>query len=199
MDKLTKMQDKELVTLLKEGSQQAFEALYLRYIKKLSHFCIRLLRNEFKAEDIAHDVFLQVLETHHSINPEKSFSGYLYTIAKNLILYDSRKSDIHRRFVQHTIMNESDTTNQTEDQVIDNDYEQLLNEMIDGLSPQQKEVLRLSRIEGLTYKEIAELLHISLPTVKLHASLALKKIKKQLATHADLHFKAVITFLIFFL
>ena len=199
MEKLSTMQDKELVVLLMNGSQKAFEALYLRYIKKLVNFCIRLLKNESNAEDIAHNVFLQVLETRNFLNPEKSFSGYLYTIAKNLILYDSRKSDIHRRYVQHTVMNESDTTNQTEDQVIDNDYEKLFNEMIDGLSPQQKEVLRLSRIEGLTYKEITELLHISLPTVKFHASLALKKIKKQLITHADLHFKAVIIFLPFFL
>jgi RNA polymerase sigma-70 factor (ECF subfamily) len=113
------MQDKELVALFKEGSQEAFEELYLRYIKKLTHFCIRLLREEFRAEDIAHDVFLQILETHNSINPEKSFSGYLYTIAKNRILYESRKSDIHLRYVQNTIINENEATNQTEDLIIE--------------------------------------------------------------------------------
>ena len=71
MDKLSTMQDKELVMLFKEGSRQAFEALYIRYQKKLICFCKRSLKDESRAEDITHDVFLQVFETHDSLDPEK--------------------------------------------------------------------------------------------------------------------------------
>jgi len=77
--------------------------------------------------------------------------------------------------------------NDTEDAVIDNDYAEFLNEIIERLPPMQKKVFRLSRIEGLTYKETAELLHISADTVKKHASLALEKIKKQITQHTDIH------------
>ena len=192
------MQDKELVSLLKGGSKKAFTQLYIRYKDQLSYFCIQKMREEMRVEDIVQDVFLQILETSDSLHPEKPFYGYLKIIAQNRILDEFKKSDVHLRYAQHTIIHENDATNQTEDQVIDNDYAKLLNELIDGLTPQQKEVIRLSRIQGLTYNEIAKLLHISLRTVQKHASLALEKIKKELMEHADVHFKTVITFLIFF-
>ena len=82
--------------------------------------------------------------------------------------------------------------------ILDHDYEKFLYQLIDSLSPQQKKIFHLSRIQGMTYNEIAESLNLSLPTVQKHASLALEKIKKQLTAHADLHFKTVISFLIFF-
>ena len=191
MEKLSTLQDKELVELFKEGSKQAFEALYLRYKKKLMYFCNRLLRDETRAEDIVHDVFLQIFDTFDALNPEKDFFGYLQTIAKNRILDEFKKYDVHLRYAKEININENEAINQTENLILDNDYAKLLKKVIDRLSPKQKEVFRLSRIYGLTHKEIAERLHISLPTVKEHATLALKKIRKQLAKHADIHFKTV--------
>ena len=82
MDKFSTMPDKELVALFKEGSQSAFEVLYLRYIRKMTNFCKSLLKDENRAEDIAHDVFLQILEMRDSLNPEKHFYGYLQTMAQ---------------------------------------------------------------------------------------------------------------------
>ena len=198
MDKFSTMQDKELVALLKGGSKQAFTELYIRYKEKLVRFCIIKLKDEMRAEDIVQEVFLQILETSDSLIPEKSFYGYLQIIAQNRILDEFKKSNVHFRYSQHTIKHENDISNQTEDLILDNDYANLLNELIDELTPQQKEVFRLSRIQGLTYNEIAKLLHISLRTVQKHASLALDKIKKELIEHADIHFKTVIAFLIFF-
>ena len=191
------MQDKELVALFKEGSQPAFVELYVRYEKKMIYFCKGFLKDESKAEDIIQDIFLQIFETSDALNTEKSFYAYLQTIAKNRVLYEARKSSIHLRYEQYAIKHGNDTTNKTEDTILDNDYEKLLNEMIDGLTPQQKEVFRLSRLQGLTYNEIADLLNISLRTVKKHASLALEKIKNQLMEHADIHFKTVMTLLLF--
>ena len=197
MEKLSSIQDKELVVLFKEGSKQAFEALYLRYIKKVTFFCKNLLKDEDRAEDISHDVFLQILENPDLLNPDKSFIGYLQTIARNLILNEFSRMDIHLRYVQYIILHEKDSANETEYLALDNDYATLLNEMIDSLTPQQKEIFKLSRFQGLAYIEIAKLLHISVSTVQFHASLALKELKKQLLQHAGLHFKTVITFLLF--
>ena len=197
MDKFSTMPDKELVALFKEGLQPAFVELYVRYEKKLINFCKGFLKDGSKAEDIIQDIFLQILETPDSLNTEKSFYGYLQTIAKNRVLYEARKSNIHLRYEHHAFKHGNDVTNQTEDMILDNDYEKLLNEMIDGLTPQQKEVFRLSRLQGLTYNEIAETMHISLRTVKKHASLALEKIKNQLMEHADIHFKTIMTLLLF--
>ena len=199
INELSGKQDRELVELMIGDSHAALGELYIRYSKQLTYFCKQYMKKEVDTEDIVHDIFLQLWEKRHFLNPELSFSGYLQTIAQNKVFYKFRQSEIHSRFVRNILTNGKDTINETEDVIIDNDYVALLDEIIENLSQKQKEVFRLSRIEGHTYKEIAKLLHISDDTVKKYASIALKKIKKQITQHTDIHFKTIITLLMFFL
>ena len=196
-NELSDKQDRELVELLMGSSQAAFGELYARFRERLMYSCKQYMRNEADSEDIVHDIFLKLWEIRHFLNPELSFSGYLQTITQNYTLKKLRHFDVHSRFTRNMLMNEIDSTNETEDTVINNDYAKLLDELIETLPPKQKEVFRLSRIEGHTYKEISELLQISIENVRKHASLALKKIKDQLLQHTDIHFQMVIFFLMF--
>lgn len=185
---MSEKQDKELLALFLNGSQRAFEELYIRYKGRLVHFCKWLMKNEIESEDIVQDIFMQLWENRDSLNIEVSFSGYVHTLVKNRALNEFRKFDIHTRYAQYIILNGKDVTNQTEDSIIDKDYAKLLDELIENLPERQKEIYRLSRIEKLTYKEISEALQISVPAVQKHASLALNKIKECLKQHADIHF-----------
>ena len=185
---LSDKQDKELVTLFLNGSQKAFGELYIRYKARLVHYCKWLLKDEIESEDIVQDIFLQLWESRSSLNIEVSFSGYVYKLVQNRALNEFRKFDIHSRYAQYIMLNGKDSTNQTEDSIIDNDYAKLLDELIESLPTRQKEIFRLSRIERYTYKEISELLHISIPAVQKHASLALNTIKEYLQQHTDIHF-----------
>ena len=184
---ISEKQDRELVELLMGGSQDALGELYTRFKKLLMPFCKKNIKNEADAEDIVHDIFIQLWENRHLLGDISSFSGYVQTIAKNKIFYTFRQSDIHSRFVRNMLTNGEESMNETEDEIIGNDYAEFLDEIIGHLPPMQQKVFRLSRIEGMTYKEIAELLHISAETVKKHASLALDKIKKQITQHTDIH------------
>jgi RNA polymerase sigma-70 factor (ECF subfamily) len=103
-----------------------------------------------------------------------------------------RRIDIHSRFVRKTLEAADETVNQTECLIMDHDYARLLNEAIETLSPKQKDVFQLSRVQGLSYKEIAELMQISPNMVQEHASIALHKIKKYLTQHADIHFAVML-------
>ena len=194
----SEIQEKELVELFIHGSQAAFGELYARYKERLRYLCKRLMKNETDLEDTIHDIFVHLWETRNSINPELSFSAYLYTMTRNYILKKFRHFDVHSRFARSILMNGADTTNETENTIADNDYEILLSKAIESLSPRQKETFQLSRVQELSYKEISELLQISVDTVQEHISLALKKIKGFLKQHADIHFQAVIGFFTFF-
>ena len=179
MDKLSTMQDKELVALLKEDSQQAFGVLYARYKGQLMYFCKRMLKDEISAEDIVHDTFLQLWETRCCFHKEElNLWGYLRTLAKNRILNEFKKFDVHSRYAMHIILNGEESTNQTENTIIENDYAELLNKLIESLSPRQKEIFQLNRIQGYTYKEISEILKISINTVREHGALAMEKMEK---------------------
>ncbi len=183
--------EQELVRALISGSKEAFADLYVSYKGRLLYFCNRFLKDSSRSEDVIQDIFIQIWESRHKLNPDLSFSGYVHTLSQNKILNILRQYDVHSRFVQGTIKKQIISTTGTEDEIIENDLAKILNEAIENLSPKQKEVFRLSRIRGLTYKEIAELLKISVPTVQEHASLALKKIKEYLSQHADIHFRLI--------
>jgi RNA polymerase sigma-70 factor (ECF subfamily) len=185
---LSERHDIELVELLIGGSQEAFVELYARFRKRLMFFCKQYMRNDADAEDTVHDIFLQLWEKRHFLGEVSSFSGYLKSMAKNHIMKKFRHLDVHSRFAKYMLLNEIDSTNETESAIIDNDYSKLLDEFIENLPPKQKEVFRLSRINGLTYKKISELLHISIDTVQEHASLTLKKMKKHLRQHTDIYY-----------
>ena len=189
ISKLSEKQDIELVELLKNGSQQAFIELYTRYQNKLLYCCKRYLNNEADAEDIVQDIFTQLWETRESLNVTSSFWGYIYTSAYHSILKVFRQFDVQSRYAQDILINAKELTNETEDLIMDNDYTALLNEITESLSPKQKDVIHLSRSQGLSYKEISEVLQISLSTVQTHAFLALKKIRELLKKHTGIDFK----------
>ena len=198
-NKLSGTSDRELVELLIGGSHEAFGEVYARFRERLIYSCKQYTRNEADAEDIVHGIFLKIWEIRHFLNPELSFSSFLQTITQNYTLKKLRHFDVHSRFVQNMLISEVNSTNETEDTIIDNDYSKLLDELIESLPPKQKEIFRLNRIDGLTYQEISELLHTSVENVRKHASLALKKIKEQLLQHTDIHIQTIIIILIFFL
>ena len=196
-DSLSTMQDMELVALLRNGSHPAFTELYIRHKDQLLYSCKKYLKNEAATEDMVQDIFTQLWKTRDSLHIVSSFSGYLYTSAQNRIVNTYRQLDVHSRFVRYILGNENEATNETEDSIIEKDYTDLLNEMIESLPPMQKVVFRLNRIEGLTYQEISEKLQISVENVRKHTSLAVKKMKN-LLKHTDIHFQEIIIFLILF-
>ena len=189
MARISEKQDRELVALLVDGSPQALGELYARYKERMIYFCKHYVINEEDAEDIVQDIFLQLWGKRHFLGSVTSFSGYIQAMTKNSILKRLRHIDVHARFVQTLLMNNNNSTNETEDAIIENDYEKLLNEMIERLPPMQKEIFRLSRVEGLDYKEIAELLQTSVENVRKNVSLALRKIQDQLSNHTDIQFR----------
>ena len=188
INELSEKQDRELVELLIGGSQAALGELYTRYRKQLVYFCKQYLKNEAESEDIVQNIFLKLWETRHSLGTVSSFSGFVKTMAQNQATDKLRHIDVHSRFAGNILTSGTDSTNETEESIIDNDYTELLNKLIESLPPRQKEIFRFSRIEGLTYREISELLQISDSAVQKHASLALHKIEEVLRQHADVHF-----------
>jgi RNA polymerase sigma-70 factor (ECF subfamily) len=188
----------ELVELCKSGSHQAFSELYVRYKDELLYYCTQYLKDEAEAEDVVQDIFMQLWETHASLDITSSFGGYIFGAARNHMLKLFRQFDVHARYAQHILIHTQELTNETEDAIVGKDYTTFLNKLIDSLPPMQKEVFRLNRIEELSYQEISELLHISVENVRKHISLSQKKIQSQFSKHKDARFLTIKIILIIF-
>ncbi len=171
--------EKELVKKLKEGDSFAFEVLFYKYRNKIKGFAVRLVPAQVDPEEIVQEVFVKLWLKKESVDPEKDFQSYLFSIAKNLVL-DHLKSAVNRRlyFVgehfQQDLMTDDDTENS-----LPEDAEEKLQKLIDEIPERRREIFCLSRFEGLSYKQIAEKLGISENTVDSQIRNALTFLRKE--------------------
>lgn len=178
--------DIELVTQLTQDDEAAFSELYIRYKDKLSYFCFYLLKSKEEANDIVQEIFIRIWESRSFINPELSFSAFLYTMARNRIMNYFRDIDIDTKVKEIFAARKITVEETTESQIIYTEYQEILQAAIDLLPTQRKRIFNMSRVENMPHKEIAAELGISINTVQEHISEALKFIKLYFNKNADL-------------
>lgn len=177
--------DIDLVTQLTQDDEAAFSELYIRYKDKLSHFCFYLLKSKEEANDIVQDIFIRIWESRSFINPELSFSAFLYTMARNRIMNYFRDMDIDTKVKEILAARKITVEETTESQIIYTEYQEILQAAIALLPAQRKRIFNMSRVENMSHKEIAAELGISVNTVQEHISEALKFIKLYFNKNAD--------------
>lgn len=178
--------DTELAILLTLNDKAAFSELYVRYKDKLYYFCLHLLKSKEEANDIVQEIFIRIWESRNFINPDLSFSSFLYTMARNRILNYFRDIDIDEK-VKEILATQKVTEEEAIDsKIIYTEYQVILQNAISQLPPQRRKIFNMSRIESMSHKEIAAELGISVNTVQEHISEALKFIKAYFSKHADM-------------
>lgn len=171
-------EEKEL-TALKNGSYQAFEAIYKRYAGKLYNFIMTLSHGDcYMAEEIVQSVFIKLWEVHREIDPEKSILSFLSVIAKNMLINKYQRQTMEYLY-QEFVQNEEPACDTIMEKEIDAKWlEQFIDELIEQLPPSRKRIFILSRKNYLSTKQIAKIMQISVSTVETQLWLAVKFIRK---------------------
>jgi RNA polymerase sigma-70 factor (ECF subfamily) len=171
--------EKELVKKLKEGDSFAFEVLFYKYRNKVKGFAIKMVPAQVDPEEVVQETFVKLWLKKEAINPEKDFQSYLFSIAKHLIL-DHLKSAVNRRiyFVGEDLQQDLLIDENVESTLAEN-IEEKLQQLIREIPERRREIFRLSRFEGLSYKQIAERLNISENTVDSQIRNALAFLRKE--------------------
>lgn len=183
--------DPELVERLSTGDEDAFCLLYARYWERLRNFCYRFVRSQDLAENYAQDIFLKIWENKELLDPGKSFSCYLYTIARNKAINYLRQVARSESLTRKLIKSYTDRTvteSEGGEELLEKDYLLLLQNAIHSLPPRQQEVFRLSRNCNLSHKEIAERLGLSVYTVQEYISCSIKSIKLYVSKYSGIVF-----------
>ena len=178
--------EKRLLTELKNGSFHAFVRLYNMYSVKLYNFIMRISSgNQYMAEEVVQSAFIRVWEVRERVEPESSFISFLCTIAKNLLMNMYQRQTVEYVYNEYLKNTGVDRDSQTEESI---DL-RFLNEYIDSLAEelpaQRKKIFILSKRQNYTNKEIAEMMGISESTVATQLSLAVKFMREQLMKHYD--------------
>jgi len=172
--------DKILVQKLKHGDEQAFRKIYERYKKKIYYFAIRYRNSTEEAENVMQDVFVKIWNERKSLNEDLSFNSYIFTITKNHLFNKNRKLLNEKAYREYVIHAFTDSDNRPESEIIYTDLKSKVDSEIEKLPPQRKKVFQLSTIDGLSNKEIADEMDLSIRTVEVHKSLAIKTLKNSI-------------------
>jgi RNA polymerase sigma-70 factor (ECF subfamily) len=173
--------DANMLYALKQGSKDAFEAVFREYNAKIYHFVEHTLYDKILAEDITQNVFLLLWERRQQIIPEKNFSAYLYAIAKNMVFRETEKMVLSYRYKEHICKAHQGREDLSTEEAIDADsLEKLILGLIEKLPEARKKVFLLRFTEDLSNKEIAARLAISEENVAQQIQRSLTYIRQHL-------------------
>lgn len=191
-------EERSLILRLIEGDEDAFCELYVTYKNRLIYFAMRFLKSREYAEDVFQDAFTVVWQSRRFINPDASFSSYLYTIMRNRILNQLRNAANEEKLKESILSQALDYTEDTKREVMLNDLKSLISHALQQLTPRQREIFEMSREAQLSHKEIADKLGISVNTVQEHISTSLKLIRTYLIKYSGSEYVDLLLLLICF-
>ena len=172
-------QEREILDRLAHGDREAFDALYLHYAPKVEEMAFWMLKSRTEAEDVMQSIMLKVWERKEEIAQMTRFSNYLFTMTKNAIFDIYSRSLVHEKYESAQL---SSVRYFHDSQVETNDLALLISIAVDKMPDQRRRIFRMSRYEGLSNREIAEQLRISVKTVENHMTAALGQLRRLLAS-----------------
>jgi RNA polymerase sigma-70 factor (ECF subfamily) len=159
----------------------AFDIIYKKYSRRLYGFVFRYVKQEADTEEIVQEVFVKIWKSREKLNIYSSFESFLFTIAHNATVNLLKKRATEQKYVEHVkSLQNIDEAYELTDEIHYKELKQKYQGLLNELSPRQKEIFQLSREEGLSHKEIAEKLGISVHTVKNHLVTTLSFLRSKL-------------------
>lgn len=176
-----KLSDEILLERIAQGDQQAFSQLYLRYQPPLVRHCARVLRDDLaQAADLVDEALFDVWRSAGSFAGRSKPSTWIYSIARNKVISWLRKTSEVALDDESILDALVDPSAGPHEELAMDDIKQQLLRLMDQLSEEHREILRLTYFEDLSVKEVADLLEISENTVKTRMFYARKRMAQLL-------------------
>ncbi|WP_170846829.1 RNA polymerase sigma-70 factor [Sunxiuqinia elliptica] len=178
-DKHISLSEKELLVKLNRGDVEAFNRLFRSFYKPLYFYVFRITGESEASKDILQDVFSQLWKERNNLPIRYSLNGYLYRMARNKSLnyiQQKKREDLRNKDYRNALLHSIDSENQADRK----ELLRLVDQQVSEFPSRQKQVFLLSRQQGLTHREIAEHLNLSLKTVESLIYRSLRRLKNNL-------------------
>jgi RNA polymerase sigma-70 factor (ECF subfamily) len=182
------LSDEDLMVQLSLGEKRAFDEIYHRYSGVLfGYFNKMLWQDKEKAQDMVHDLFAKLIVNPTAFDANRSFKTWLFTIACNMCKNEFKKIEVRKNVSnsldQHYSLKSDDNVLNT---VQDKFFKVAFDESMECLDDKHREVLSLRHLQGLSMKEIAEVLLINEGTVKSRLFYATKQLAEKLKDYQSI-------------
>ncbi|MDB4091193.1 RNA polymerase sigma factor [Crocinitomicaceae bacterium] len=175
--------DESLMVSISQGDKKAFDEIYTRYSGPLLGFFInKLWKDREKSEDFVHDIFAKIIKKPESFDPSRKFKTWLYSVANNMCKNEYKKQEVRKDTTSGLDSHYSlkDDSSNVLSEVQDSQFRDEFEVSLHALDIKHKEVFELRHVNGLSIKEIAEVLVISDGTVKSRLFYATKYLSESL-------------------
>jgi RNA polymerase sigma-70 factor (ECF subfamily) len=171
------LSDSDILRRIKGGETAAFGELYQKYHRRLFGYCYRLLRDRDAAEDIVQTVFLKALESVKSLEKPELFSYWLFSIARNEVygIFRATRNSGTVRLDEDVWDGET-----PHERLVQTETNKLVEDALNRLKPEYREVLVLRQFEKLSYAEIAAITGSTMSSVESRLFKARKALIKYL-------------------
>lgn len=170
----------DVIASLKQGDERVYEQVFRSHYKALCGYATKFLKEKEGAEEIVQDIFFKLWEKRESLEINSSLKSYLFRSVHNRCLNQVKHIDIRENYkadnkarIRSEEENFSEHFNQFE-------LQQQIKKAIDALPEQRQKIFKLSRFQGMKYREIAEQMELSEKTVEAQMSKALKTLREEL-------------------
>lgn len=179
------VQLRELQKKIANDDQTAFTQLYLHFGKKLIHFATSLVRSKEIAEELVEDVFVKLWANRRHITEIENITVYIYIATKNKSLNSLSQKAKELILAPFDFLDSSVTDFAADpyEVMITSEMMDRMHQAVEALPPRCKMIFKLIREDGLKYKEVAEILNISVNTIDVQMAIAVKKICTSLHFH----------------
>ena len=186
---MTDLQEKDLIRKAKQGDMLAFEELILKHEKIVYNLALRMMNHSEDAMDISQEVFLKAYRSLANFDERSAFSTWLYRITHNTCIDEIRKRKGKQTYsleedlesedgsMQRQVADDGDTP---EESLMRKEQKSEILRALDTLSEEHKAAIILRDVKGLSYEEIAEILELSLGTVKSRINRARTQLKTEI-------------------
>ena len=165
------MSDAEIMLRVAQGDDSGFDFLIEKYRKPIVSFMYRMVHNQAVAEELAQEVFLRVYRSRQTYRAEAKFSTWIYRIATNLGVNHARDTK-HERMAQNVYLDQPDPETGTtpdvadlhasaEEDLVRDERMQAIRKHVMALPERQRTAVLMHKYQGLDYKEIGAVLHLS--------------------------------------
>lgn len=179
------LSDQELMRLVQAGDASPAAEIFDRYSARIYNFTFRFLKNSEAAEDATQEVFLKMLKHARQFHGDAKLSTWLFSIAANLCRDHLRKADNKAKEPEETLVSLPAATDSSPEWNLERrQNETRVQRALELLTPEQREAILLSRYQGLSYAEIAQIAGCSEGAVKTRVFRAMETLKKALTGEA---------------
>ncbi|MGO0123382.1 RNA polymerase sigma factor [Desulfothermobacter acidiphilus] len=179
----------QLLERARQGNEEAFGALVLRYQDRIYGLCYRLTGNQEDAEDLAQEVFVRAYRSLRKFRAEADFGTYLHRIAVNLFLNQRRKNHCQFLSLDNPVSTPDgelswqvadNNQNHPQDELERQELALLVRRALNSISREHRAVLVLREMEEMSYEEMAAVLKLAPGTVKSRLNRARAALQKAL-------------------